>query len=326
MRADRLISILLLLQVNGRMTAHDLAQRLEVSERTIHRDMDALSASGIPVVAERGTNGGWSLLDKYRTDLTGLSQAEIQSLFVSKPPRMLADLGLREAAENALIKLLAALPLVYRRDAEFVRQRIHIDGVGWQRSKEDITFLPQLQEAIWLERKLHLTYLRNDDTTVERLVDPLGLVAKGNAWYMVAGVDGELRTYRISRVKAAVISDRPSVRPDNFDLAAYWDESSALFRANLPRYPAILCALPDMVERMRYSGRYARIESVEQESPEADGRVKIHILFETDWEACQYVLSFGAQVEVLEPDELRQNVIRAAKEVVRFYCGNEGRA
>src|SRR5579871_2438305 len=142
MRADRLLSIMLLLQVQHRITARELAERLEVSERTILRDMEALSQSGIPVFAERGTNGGWQLMENYEANLTGLSLAEIQSLFLTKPPRLLADLGLRQAAETALIKLFAALPSIYRRDAEFVRQRIHIDGAGWQRSREDLTYLP----------------------------------------------------------------------------------------------------------------------------------------------------------------------------------------
>ena len=153
MRADRLLSILLLLQVHQRMTTRDLAKRLEVSERTIHRDMEALSTAGIPVAAERGTDGGWFLLEEYRTNLTGLNEAEIQALFV-KPSRLLADLGLGKASEAAFIKLLAALPSMYRRDAEYIRQRIHVDMSGWRRSEEAIPCLPTLQEAIWQERKV----------------------------------------------------------------------------------------------------------------------------------------------------------------------------
>src|SRR5215210_4709996 len=136
MRADRLLSILSHLQVHHRITARELAGRLEVSERTIHRDMEALSAAGIPVVAERGLGGGWSLLGEYRTNLTGLNEAEIQSLFVTKPTRLLADLKLERAAEGASLKLLAALPSIYRRGAEYARQRIYIDVSGWNRSEE----------------------------------------------------------------------------------------------------------------------------------------------------------------------------------------------
>ncbi len=207
MRADRLLSILLLLQVHQRITARDLAQRLEVSERTIHRDMDILSGAGIPVTAERGAGGGWALLDDYRTDLTGLNAAEIQTLFLATPTRLLADLGLRQAADAALIKLLAALPSVARQGAEYARQRIHVDAAGWQQSRDDVPILPLLQEAIWQERRVALGYRRGDGTTVERVVDPLGLVAKGSLWYLIAAADGETRTYRVSRVGSAVITD-----------------------------------------------------------------------------------------------------------------------
>src|SRR3954449_193946 len=147
MRADRLFSIILLLQTRGRMTARALADELEVSERTIHRDMEALSLSGIPVIAERGIGGGWSLLGEYRTSLTGLSEAEVQSLFVTRPARLLADLNMEKAADGALLKLLAAMPSTYRQGAEYARQRIHVDVSGWQKSDECTPLLHVLQEA-----------------------------------------------------------------------------------------------------------------------------------------------------------------------------------
>src|SRR5918999_3855096 len=186
MRADRLFSIVLLLQAHRLLTARALAERLEVSERTIHRDMEALSGAGIPVVAERGAGGGWSLLGEYRTNLTGLNEAEIQSLFVTRPPRLLADLNLEKAAEGASLKLLAALPTVYRRGAEQARQRIHIDVSGWQRAEEAVPLLHVVQEAVWQERRLRMTYGQEECGAAERVVDPLGLVAKGSVWYLVA--------------------------------------------------------------------------------------------------------------------------------------------
>src|SRR5215212_5054303 len=196
MRADRLLSIMLLLQVHRRLTARELANRLEVSERTIHRDMDALSGAGIPVFAERGSGGGWALMEEYRTNLTGLNKEEIQALFVMNSPRLLADLGLSKASDAARIKLRAALPSMSRDDAEYARQRVHIDATGWNRSEESILMLPTIQEAIWKERKLHILYERSGCPATERLVDPLGLVAKGSVWYLVAGVEGETRSYR----------------------------------------------------------------------------------------------------------------------------------
>src|SRR5215470_10238863 len=160
MRADRLLSIVLLLQAHRQLTSRTLAQRLEVSERTIHRDMEALSGAGIPVVAERGSGGGWSLLGEYRTDLTGLNETEIQSLFVNQSPKVLADLKLQKASEAALLKLLAALPAMYRSGAERARQRIYIDSAGWSRNEESVPNLQLVQEAIWTERKLRIIYER----------------------------------------------------------------------------------------------------------------------------------------------------------------------
>jgi predicted DNA-binding transcriptional regulator YafY len=317
MRADRLLSILLLLQVNRRITARELAQRLEVSERTIHRDMEALSAAGVPVLAERGTGGGWALLEEYRTDLTGLNPTEIQTLFL-KPSRLLADLGWGKASEAALIKLLAALPSAHHRDAEYMRQRIYVDTSSWSRSEEAIPFLPTLQEAVWQERSLHLTYRRSDDTAVERLVDPLGLVAKGSVWYLVAAVEGEMRTYRVSRVQNARLADRPCIRPRAFDLAAYWKQSSAEFKASLPRYEATVRVAPTLVSRIRSAWRYASIEQAEP--PDAEGWIKLSMNFEVEDQACEYILGFGPHIEVLEPQGLREKIIGLAQSIVAFYA------
>src|SRR5215213_4341861 len=318
MRADRLLSIMLLLQVHQRVTSRELASRLEVSERTIHRDMDALGAAGIPVYAERGAGGGWALLESYKTNLTGLNEAEIQSLFLATPPQLLADLGLHQAADAALIKLMAALPTISRRDAEFARQRIHVDGAGWLRAREDVPFLPTVQEALWQDRKLDLTYQRGDDCTVERLVDPLGLVAKGSIWYLIAAVESAPRTYRIARVRAATVSELPCERPEDFDLATHWEQSSIEFRANLPRYPVTLRADPAALPMLHAPGRYARVDRVG--GPEADGWLRVDMMFNAEHNACEYVLSFGPRVEVLEPDSLRTLVRRAAEGIVALYA------
>ena len=188
MRADRLLSIVLLLQAHKQMTSRDLASRLEVSERTIHRDMDALSGAGIPVVAARGSGGGWSLLGEYRTDLTGLTETEIQSLFVTKPAKLLADLRLEKAADGALLKLLACLPATFRQGVDRARQRIHVDVSGWSRREEAVPFLPILQEALWLERYVQITYERGEHgEQVQRVIAPFGLVAKGSVWYLLMG-------------------------------------------------------------------------------------------------------------------------------------------
>ncbi|HEX8475242.1 MAG TPA: YafY family protein [Pyrinomonadaceae bacterium] len=317
MRADRLFSIVLLLQSHRLLTARNLAERLEVSERTIHRDMEALSGAGIPVVAERGTGGGWSLLGEYRTNLTGLNQAELQSLFVVKPSRLLADLKLEKASEGALLKLLAALPSVYKRGVEHARRRIYVDVAGWNRADEAVPLLHTLQEAIWQERKVRMTYARGECEAVERLVDPLGLVAKGSVWYFVAAVDGEVRSYRVSRVAGVELLDEPCVRPPDFDLAEFWERSAAEYRAHLPNYRMRVRVRQEIVVRMPYAGRFARIEQTG--TPDAEGWVEVVLRFDAEEIACEYALGFGTHLEVLEPLALREKVLEAAKNVVDFY-------
>lgn len=325
MRADRLLSILLLLQVHRRLTARELARRLEVSERTIHRDMEALSAAGFPVFAERGTGGGWMLVEGYKTNLTGLNKNEIQALFLTKPLSLLADLGLDKASDAALIKLSAALPSMYRDNAEHARQHIHVDVTGWNRLDESIQFLPTLQEAIWQERKLKFSYQRGGSCDpVERMVDPLGLVAKGSVWYLVAAVDGEVRSYRVSRLLDARVIDEPCIRPKGFDLAAYWEQSTVNFKTNLPNYQATVRAHPEIVPFMRFAGRFARIEHAEP--PDEEGWVKVSLRFDVEEMACGYVLSFGPQMEVLAPDTLREKVIGAAESVIAFYNSRTSRS
>lgn len=315
MRANRMLSILMSLQVQHRVTARELATRLEVSERTIYRDMDALSEVGIPVYAERGVDGGWSLLEEYRTTLTGLHLDEIQALFVSAPSNVLADLGLKQASDTALLKVLAGLPAQNRRDAEFARQRIHIDAAGWYTTREETPTLCTLQEALWQERKIELHYAREDGVVV-RLVDPLGLVVKGRIWYLVAAVANEVRTYRVARVKSAHVTDQPALRPPNFDLAAHWEQSKIDFKAGLPRYPVTLRVITARVPHLQ-GARFAEVERVEP--PDASGWSLMHILFEVEEDAIQSVLSLGGEVEVVEPASLRTQVIQQAEALVRLY-------
>lgn len=319
MRADRLLSILLLLQIHRRLTARELAARLEVSERTILRDMDALGGAGIPVTAERGAGGGWSLIDGYRTELTGLSEEEAQALVFAGPQSLLADLKLDRAAEGALLKLLAALPAMVRHRADAARRKIHVDVSGWSGTSDSVAHLQTLQEAVWEERRLDITYERGPGCDpVERRVDPLGLVAKGSVWYLVAGVDGDIRTYRASRVQAAWVTDEPCApRPEGFDLASWWAKSSAEFRSSLPRYFATLRAHPDAVWRLPFGGRFARVEKTGEVDEQGWTRVEMRFQFEE--EAAEFVLGFGPRVEVVDPPALRDRVVDLARSVVAFY-------
>lgn len=303
------------------MTARELARRLEVSERTIHRDMEALSTAGVPVTAARGAQGGWSLVDGYKTNLTGLAGAEVQALFVPGPARLLSDLNLGKASESALVKLLAALPEMFRRDAEYVRQRIHVDVTGWNRAEEAAPCLHAVQEAIWQGRRLSIEY-GQEGCASERVVDPLGLVAKGSVWYLVASAQGGIRSYRVSRVRGAVMLDEPCERPEGFDLAAHWEESSRQFRDNFPRFYATLRAHPSVVNRMHFAGRFAQVEEIGE--ADAEGWPRVRMRFQFAEEACEFALGFGARVEILEPAELRERVVGMAEGLIAFYGRKTG--
>jgi len=300
------------------MTARDLASRLEVSERTIHRDMEALSGAGIPVVAARGLGGGWSLLGEYRTSLTGLTETEIQSLFVTKPTKLLADLRLEKAADGALLKLLACLPATFRQGAERARQRIHVDVSGWSRREEAVPFLPILQEALWLERKLQISYERGPDCeAVQRLIAPFGLVAKGSVWYLVGAVDGHVRSYRVSRITHAEVLNEHAEIPADFDLTTFWQQSATVFKTNVPNYVAQFWVAPEVLLRLSFAGRFARV--TETDETDARGWRKVVVGFDVEEMACEYAVSFGPNLEVIEPQSLREKVIDMAHATLRFY-------
>lgn len=319
MRADRLLSILLLLQVHRRLTAGTLAERLGVSERTVYRDMDALSASGVPVYAERGTNGGWQLTDEYQTRLTGLTQEEIQATFLAQPTRLLADLGLRQAAEVAALKLQAALPSTQRDRATQAQQTILLDMSGWRQSVEEVPMLPQLHAAIWRGRRIAFAYARSDGAAVERIADPLGLVAKGRLWYLIAAVDGEPRTYRVGRIREATILDEPATRPEGFDLATFWEEASSNFVERLPRYPVVARVTPAMLARLEHHERNRQVRPLGP--PDAEGWITVSLQMETLDSASEYLLGLGPALEVLEPAILRERIIAQAAAVSRRYAG-----
>lgn len=318
MRADRLVAIVLLLQKHRQLTARDLSQHLEVSERTILRDMEALSTAGIPVVAERGHSGGWRLMENYRTTLTGLNAGEVQAMFVNPPAKYLSDLGFDRSSVSAALKLLAALPVTMQTLAERVQERIFVDESGWNRPEEAIPYLAKLQQATWQDRTVFLTYRRGDETTVERTVHPLGLVVKGGVWYLVAGVpEGDVRTFRVSRMASVLVNDEVFDRPPGFDLARFWKSSSAAFQQKLSGYVMKARVSKAVLPWVRYGGRFAKVEIAAEPGP--DGWTAIEVRFDVEEGALQYALGFGAGLEVLEPLTLREHIIERARETIEFY-------
>ena len=323
MRADRLLSLLMLLQTRGRMTAQELAEELETSVRTIYRDIDALSAAGVPVYAERGPGGGCALLDSYRTNLTGLTEDEVRALFMLSIPAPLAELGVGQELKAALLKLSAALPSTRRGDESHVRQRIHLDWVGWHQPEEPVPHLQAMHQAVWQDRKLHITYPVEIVSYVkqfERLVDPYGLVAKAGVWYLVCAGDGRMRVLRVSQVLDAVLSDERFERPADFDLAAFWEHWCTRQEENRPSYPVTARVSPKIVPLLPfYFGKGIHDAIAHASLPDAEGWITLVLPFETARAARDRILGFGSAVEVLEPKPLRASIVDYAMQIVSFY-------
>jgi predicted DNA-binding transcriptional regulator YafY len=321
-RASRLVNLLLQLQSKGGMTAAELARELEVSVRTVHRDVEALSAAGVPIYAERGPHGGIRLVDGYRTRLTGLTADEAEAVFLSGLPGPAAELGLGTVVAAARLKVLAALPTELRGRASRLVERFHLDAAGWFQSGEAVPFLADLADAVWNGQEVRIEYDRGD-RRVERVAEPLGLVLKGGVWYVVARADGDLRTYRVSRVLGVATTGAAVERPRGFELAGYWAESSAAYERDAPRVTVDLRVRRDRLDRLRLLAGARAVEgaeALEGEDPDDWLRIRIHL----EWpdEVPATLLAIGAGLEVLAPDDVRAGVVRLARQVVTAYGGD----
>jgi predicted DNA-binding transcriptional regulator YafY len=306
MRADRLLSALLLLQAHGKQTGRELAARLAVSERTVHRDMEALSAAGVPVFALRGVRGGWQLDDQWRAEVPSLDEAELRA-FLMAQPRIVGDLRLAAAAERALDKVVAALPTSLRQRAAAMRQRLYVDPTGWYGRPENLSALPIVQDALSRDRKLLITYTKRNRDRAERSVDPLGLVAKGAAWYLVARTASGNRTFRVSRIDDAKVLEADCERPADFDLAAYWRASTAQFMESQRNLKITLRLEPSAADQLKHWCRHTTV--LGPTSP-ADPWITMQMDFDTEDQAAFMVLGFGPRAEVLAPTSFKQRIDR----------------
>ncbi len=313
MRTDRLLSLMLLLQARGKMTAQTLAEKLEVSRRTILRDIDALSFAGIPIYAEGGHGGGIMLDEHYRVRLNGLNEAEVQALILSNNAALLADIGLEHAAEDSLLKLLAGLPSLQEQAAKDIQNRIYIDPLGWWRGSYAQSHLPILQQAVYEDRPINITYRKFNGDTVQRRVEPYGLVAKAGIWYLIAAHDGQFRSYRVSRITGVTPLDECFARDPEFDLAAYWQTSLNEFIRHRPVYAftlkipqALLYFVewytPGLWELVETSGEEGHIVRFEVENSDV---------------AAMFVFGLGPDTEILEPDELRDIVLKRSRVITQ---------
>jgi predicted DNA-binding transcriptional regulator YafY len=319
MRASRLLSIMMMLQTRGRMSAEALAAELEVSVRTIYRDIDQLSASGVPVYADIGRNGGFALLDGWRTRLTGLTAPEAQALFLSGLPGPAAELGLGDQVARAELKLLATLPSDWQQEAKRISSRFHLDPAGWFQPGHVHAHLKAVADAVWGERRLSVRY-ESWTRVTDRLLEPYGLVLKGGIWYVVAGSDGEVRTFRLSSIKALLALEETFTRPRDFDLPAYWAEATEKFENDIYVGVAKVRATEKGISRLRViSDTVKRAIEAAEIVPGADGWAELTIPIEEIGWATREMTKAGAEVEVLAPPELRAAVADVARRTAALY-------
>lgn len=313
MRADRLLSIILLLQTRGKMTAKALAEELEVSRRTILRDIAALSFSGVPVYSEGGHGGGIALVEEYRTTLTGLNTLEVQSLFVSSNNDALRDVGLGDAGERLLLKLLAALPNTQHSTADHIRQRLMIDPTWWWHDASISPFWDDIQKAVYEDRLIEVEYENFDGKITQRLLAPYSLVCKSSVWYLLAERDEELRTYRVTRIHSVRLLDRSFSRRPDFDLPTYWRTHTQNLEKFSSGYHCILRVHPDRISFIKtlMPGRWEMVDDAEDK-----GWKTISLSMDSDLQAKMLVFGLSGFVEILEPGELKKAVAAQAREIL----------
>jgi predicted DNA-binding transcriptional regulator YafY len=316
MKADRLLSVLLLMQAKGRMTERELAERLEVSQRTIHRDLEALSASRVPVVALRGSQGGWELDKGWRTQVPGLDESELRALLMAQP-RVVGNSRLAAAAQSALNKLMAALPGPMREQAAAMRERLHVDPTGWWQTGEDLSMLSVVQDAVARERQLAFDYVRADGQRSARTVDPLGLVAKGTSWYLVARGATGMRTFRVSRMSGATVLASAFERPAKFDLAAHWARATAELEDRRRGFAVVLALAPSAAQLVAARCPTTPVpndEAVTKNVPQ--GWVIVRASFDDEEFARFVVLGLGSRARTIEPLEFQERIAAEIRAMV----------
>ncbi|RIQ29166.1 helix-turn-helix transcriptional regulator [Jiangella rhizosphaerae] len=316
MRASRLMAMMLLIQQRRSMTAAEIADELEVSVRTVYRDIAALQASGVPLWTESGPGGGIRLVEGWRTTLDGLTGDEAAALFFGGVPSAVADLGLGTVLVAAQTKVIAMLPPELRGRAARLRERFHVDAPGWFDDGGPPVALAAVSDAVWSGRRLDVSY-RRSDRTVSRLLDPLGLVLKAGTWYLVAAHRQQVRTYKVGRIDAATVLPEPSWRPDGFDLAEWWAASSAQFDRSLLRYRCRIRLSASALRRLHTAvGALAAAQARETASPpDDDGWSEVELWTEGEDVAAAQLFGLMNQVEVLEPASLRATLRDVALEL-----------
>jgi len=320
MQASRLLSILMLLQTRGRLSARALAAEFEVSERTIHRDIDQLSAAGVPVYAERGRAGGFQLMDGYRTTLTGLTPSEAETLFLTGLPGPAAQLGLSDHLQAARLKLMAALPASAQPSAERIASRFHLDPAGWFRTPDPLPALQPVAQAVWDGVMVDIAYRPVGEEARTRRVGPLGLVLKGGVWYLVAQGKRRVLTYRVAGIEAAQVTEQPFERPADFDLADHWARSSRDYELGYYRGQAQVRLSPRGLRLLAPLGPHVvAAAKASAGPPDAHGWVACTLPIESVDDGVREVLRLGPDAEVLGPPALRVAMVETLAAIGARY-------
>lgn len=328
MRADRLVATLILLQTRGRLTARELAEELEVSEKTARRDLEALAMAGVPVYSQAGRNGGWHLLGGGRTDLSGLTADEARTLFLAAGAMSASTLPTADTS-SALRKLLRALPESFRADAEAAVKAVMVDPTSW--GSGDLppppAHLAVLQRAVVERRRVRLGYVDRSGAATDRTVDPLGLVSKGTVWYLLANTERGLRTFRVGRVTGALVLDEAAVRPPDFDLATAWQDVLDAVGEFRLRVRATVRIERSFVPAMRYQFGsdllLGEVTGDDASEHREDGRVTVIVGGPNEGMVARYLAAWGGAIEVLDPPEVRAELARIGRELTERY-GTDG--
>jgi predicted DNA-binding transcriptional regulator YafY len=315
------LSLLMLLQSRGQMSARELARALEVSERTIYRDVEALSLAGVPIYAESGRDGGYALLDSYRTTLTGLTEGEVRALFMLSIPAPLIELGVSQHLRGALLKLSAALPESRRQDEERVRQRFYLDSSWWHQGDEPVAYLQTIHQAVWEDRKLQISYRLPFSLGIQQVVDPYGLVAKAGVWYLVYAHNQSIRVHKIADLLEVCLLPEHFEHPDEFDLASYWQAWCSEREKNHSLYPVTVAVAPDFLPILPwYFGNTIRARIAHSPPADEEGWVTLQLSFESLEAARDRLISFGRGMRVVEPLALRLSLADYAAQIVDLYA------
>jgi predicted DNA-binding transcriptional regulator YafY len=323
MRATRLVSLLLLLQVHGRLTAAELAERLDVSVRSIYRDIHALAEAGVPVVADRGPAGGYRLREGYRSRLP-LTEGEVEALLIGPAPS--ADLGLGAFVAAGRLKLLASLPADLRERAARAERLFYLDVPQWFSRRDNLPYLMELAGAVWEDRRLEADYRDRRGEHVTRILDPYGLVLKAGHWYLVARADDEVRIYRCSRLRKVIVLDERFSRPRDFELERFWLDRVAEFESTRPQVEVAVRVDRENFAKLRAGLDWSVRPAVDAagESGPADGPLTLVLPFESIEHAYPELVALGGAVEVISPPELRERLAGVGKELVDVYYTDAG--